>query len=446
MVIGEERARSLLAKVAGRVGAGLILWRGPELTGSDIDLLMMPEAELEVARLLAGAGLSASPGDPGHVVWSDGVDGGLELDLLPAGRWPAYYPSLPGVIARLRAQPSGPPVPSPEDRLLILAAEAVLGRPLSKIERRARPLLAEAGALERLHGLARSEHSEPLALLIGDLERLLARARRGRLPYRAAAGSARRSRPARAALQARVVRAIRRRAPRLRRPRRGLIVAVSGMDGAGKSTAARTAHASLLAAGLPASLSWGRFVDTETDVLIRLARPVKRLLGDRQARVADHVAAGGAAAEHLEAPPSARRSILGWGWVAVVAAVNARGYRRVAGATRNGHHLVCDRWLPDSLVDLELRYGRHSLGALILRRAIPRADLNLLLEIDAATAAQRNPGDQSERILRAMERAYEKQAQDLRLDVVDAAAPIAEVQAAIRRRVDALVARRRPVR
>jgi len=68
--------------------------------------------------------------------------------------------------------------------------------------------------------------------------------------------------------------------------------------------------------------------------------------------------------------------------------------------------VVCDRWTTDALVDLRLRYGRHRLAEWLLKRGIPAADLALYLEVDAATAAARKPGDQPLAVLEAMAGLY----------------------------------------
>jgi hypothetical protein len=74
---------------------------------------------------------------------------------------------------------------------------------------------------------------------------------------------------------------------------------------------------------------------------------------------------------------------------------------------------VCDRWLVDALVDVEILYGRHRLAEWVLRRATPRADLAVLLETDPATAARRKPGDQSEGVLERMAVRYGAVANEL---------------------------------
>ena len=66
----EAAARRVLVAVEREAGGGAILWRGAGLDGSDVDLLVLPEAEARVNSALAGAGLTPSLSDPGHVMWS----------------------------------------------------------------------------------------------------------------------------------------------------------------------------------------------------------------------------------------------------------------------------------------------------------------------------------------------------------------------------------------
>ncbi len=192
---------------------------------------------------------------------------------------------------------------------------------------------------------------------------------------------------------------------------RPLLVTLSGLDGAGKTTAAEDLRARLEARGRPAEVAWAR-LGAEREVLDSIALPVKRVVR-RRGTVSDPEAVGPLATGKVRDPreSSGRRPAVSWVWIAIVALANARSYRRAAAERRRrGVTLVCDRWATDALVDLELRYGRHRLARAILRRLPPRPDLQVLLELDAATAAARKPGDQAERVLREAEGLYETEA------------------------------------
>ena len=425
-----------------------MLWRGDDLTGSDVDLLASGDAGEDLAALLSDAGLEPRPAEPGHVVWTGR---GLPLDVLRASAWPSWYPSLSGMLRRAEPRDGSPPVATAEDRLLILAAEAVGGRPVGKLAARARALLTDPSVAERLEALAAEERLEGLASLVEDPERLRAAARRGRLSYRRAAALAVRIPPARSALRARLAaraaRALGRRGAAAHRwtlPRgeRPLLITFSGMDGAGKSTAVEAVERHLRARGLPVHVAWAR-LGSEGEVLNRLALPVKRFLR-REGTIADPIAAGGPSTPRVQDAREAtgRRRTMSWAWIVLVAVINARTYRRSADARREGVSVVCDRWAIDALVDLELRYGGHWAARVVLRRLPPRPDLAVLLSLDAATAGVRKPGDQAQRVLREMERLYAVRASEDDTVVLDASAPRERVETEVLELVDRAVEER----
>ena len=429
----EAAARGLMVEVAREVGAGVILWRGAGLGGSDVDLLVLPGMEARLNATLARAGLRPALGDDGHLMWSDPNGPDVVVDVLTAAGWPAYYPSVEGLRSRVTEGGELPPVASASDQLLIVAAEAVAGRPLAKVLRRARPLVEAADGRESLDGVARAEGLEPLADLVADPDRLQRRERKGRLPYAAAIATALRSRAARRALRARV-------AGRLARDRRrgtGVLVTISGMDGAGKSTFTEAITEHLRAAGHPAHDEIVR-IGRHTATLDRIAGPVKRVLR-REGSIADHLAAGdaGEGADDREPDLEPRRGVA-WAWATVVAVQNALYCRRVARGRRR-ESIVADRWLADHLIDFEFRYGRHRLADRILRATVPRPDLAFLLQIDAATSAARKPGDQVPLVLARMEERYPILAAEFGLIALDGTAPKEEVEAVMLALVDSLL-------
>jgi len=179
------------------------------------------------------------------------------------------------------------------------------------------------------------------------------------------------------------------------------------MDGSGKSTLADTIRRHLEQGGEPVEPAWiglasdGRLLD-------RLAMPLKRVL--RPARsTADPAAALDPSARRAAAPTAAgaagRTGVVARGWI-VVAGLTARGLRRAGRRRRAGATVLCDRWLTDALVDLELRYGRHRAAEALLARLAPRVDLALLLTVEAETAGRRKPGDRAPAVLERMKRLY----------------------------------------
>jgi thymidylate kinase len=404
-----------LGALASAAGDGVLLWRGGHLDGSDVDLVVLDGFERRAADALRSCGLTPAPQSDGRLVWRSLDAARLEIDTLPARGWPPSYPSLAGVVDRSAPGPAGLLVASAPDVLLIRGAEALAGRPVEPIARRAQQLLGEPGARARLGVIAGDDGAAPIARLIADPEALRARARRGRLPYGVALQAALRSPRARAALRDRI-------AGRLGSPRSvpppatrpgqaGALVALSGMDGSGKSSAALELLARVEGDGRAAMLTWNRFA-SESALLALIASPMRRLLR-RSGPIADPVATDGSAPDVDSGHCPARRGPVAWVWIVVVALVNARSCRRAAAPRHRGVVVICDRWLPDALVDLEVRYGRHRVAEWILRRAVPRPDVALFLRVDAATSAARKPGDQAPAILAAMAEHYDRVTREL---------------------------------
>lgn len=426
----------LLAALAGAAGDHVLLWRGDDPAGRDLDLLVLPERAGAVAATLAGAGLRAEAAGGGRTVWTDPAGALVPVDVLDASAWAPYHPTLDSVRSRAVAGRGGVRVAAVEDRLLVLAGEAVAGRPVEKIARKARALLAQPGARSRVAAVGAAQGAADLAALISRPDELERLARGGRLPYGEAVRLAARSRLARAALSERVrgraaalVRgeaglpraselAAELRARPARGGRRGLILAFSGMDGSGKSTLADTVRTHLEERGRPVELAWVR-VASQGDALDRLAGLVKRLLR-REGSTADPVAAGDLQAGGGGAAPPPRSGLVAWGWILLVAAFTGRGLRRAGRRRRAGATVMCDRWVTDALVDLELRYGRHRAADALVRALAPRADLAVLLEVDAGTAGARKPGDQAPAVLRRMEALYGEKARTSGATVLDA--------------------------
>ncbi len=401
----ERRAREILGAVAEADPEGAILWHGPDLTGSDVDVLVLQDHEHAVARALLDAGLSPAPQGDGRVLWRAFDGSAVVADVMPARSWPAHYPSLAGVTRRSERGDAPLRVSSPADRLLIRAADAVAGRPLEHVLRKARPLLAEPGWRERLLAVAHGERSVALARLFDEPSPLAASGPGELLPARTALGLAVRSPAARSALRMRIAGALRR--ERREKPppggsERGLLIALSGMDGAGKSVTAIELAARLERAGHRPFIVWNRLA-ADTDLLDLIAAPARLLLG-RRGRTGERIVGQGDARH---------RGTVEWAWVLIVALLAARACRRAGRPRRRGVAVICDRWLVDALVDLEVRYGRHGAAEWLLRRATPRADLAVLLEIDPATAASRKPGDQPRPVLDAMARRYASVAAEL---------------------------------
>jgi hypothetical protein len=163
--------------------------------------------------------------------------------------------------------------------------------------------------------------------------------------------------------------------------------------------------------GRPVVVFWTRLAG-DPHLLDLVARPMRRLLGRATGTAAQAPAdpsdRGGAHATPPggASPRPGRGRLIDAAWTLLVALDSVRVARRAVGLRRRGLSVVCDRWTTDALVDLRLRYGRHRLAEWLVKRGIPAADLALYLEVDAATAAARKPGDQPLAVLEAMAGLY----------------------------------------
>jgi thymidylate kinase len=199
-----------------------------------------------------------------------------------------------------------------------------------------------------------------------------------------------------------------------RRPGPAPLIALSGMDGAGKSTAAGAIIERLREEGYPVKPMWHRLGEMAT--LGRVAGPVKRVMRPRRP-----------VAGSVEDGVARRRGLVAWAWVLVVSLEAARSHLITAGITRWGIAVVSDRWTTDALVDLNVRYGRHRPAEWLLRVLAPRAHVSVLLDIDAETAAARKPDDQPRPVLEMMEGLYGRAARATRVRRIDATRPRQEV-------------------
>lgn len=168
-----------------------------------------------------------------------------------------------------------------------------------------------------------------------------------------------------------------------------LVVAVSGMDGAGKSTAIRELERLCEELELRHEVLWLRAGNS--DLMQAVNRGLRRLLGPwlRRATNDESREAGPAAAprpERIIRSPGLARL---WYWVAL-GELLLRARLQLRWGRLRRRVVICDRYLADSLVDLAIRCGRRegldSLASRLPACAFPRPDLTLVLLADAATA------------------------------------------------------------
>src|SRR3954453_7576435 len=98
MAMDERRARELLDELGRAVPGAVVLWRGPGLGGSDVDLLVLEGRDHTVARTLREAGLSPAIQDDGRILWRQLPRETVVHDAMPAWSWPPHSPLLGGLL------------------------------------------------------------------------------------------------------------------------------------------------------------------------------------------------------------------------------------------------------------------------------------------------------------------------------------------------------------
>lgn len=167
---------------------------------------------------------------------------------------------------------------------------------------------------------------------------------------------------------------------------RRVTVAISGVDGAGKSTVGASVREALSRVGLPVATVWAR-PGLHLGVLTKFSRLVKRAMG-QPSRPGVEMAARGQAAGLRS-----RRGAVGWIWSLVVTlAFLVDVYRQHLKASGV---VVYDRHVADAIVTLNVLYAGPDLRLqrALVRWLMPRAEFTAYLDIDADAATRRKPDD-----------------------------------------------------
>ena len=166
-----------------------------------------------------------------------------------------------------------------------------------------------------------------------------------------------------------------------------LVVALSGVDGAGKSSLAQLVSDYLDHVGIRSAIIWtrpGMRMDWLTRPIVRLLRLFggpPRIPGVAQ------VASGSPIRLRT------RRGVVGWLWTTIVTTVFLADVR--LRHLRSRGVLIYDRHLPDALTTLAFVYAGVDLKLhrWLVRRLLPPADLRFYIEMSAEEATARKPGD-----------------------------------------------------
>lgn len=170
------------------------------------------------------------------------------------------------------------------------------------------------------------------------------------------------------------------------RPARRLVVAISGVDGSGKTTLRSAVIESLQRCGVPVSTVWVR-PGMGIGWLTTVAARVKRLLAQDAAPGIRSVAAGD------ETLLRSRTGLVGWIWLLLVVLSFLRGvWRQHRSATGV---VVYDRHVVDALATVDFGYAGVNLwlSHLLIRRLLPRAEITIYLEVPTEIAVARKPDD-----------------------------------------------------
>jgi thymidylate kinase len=211
-----------------------------------------------------------------------------------------------------------------------------------------------------------------------------------------------------------------------RRLRRRVVVAISGLDGAGKSSQAAALAAALQRLGYEAEAVWvplasNRAVEGVSSAARRMLRVVRRIPvaseAHRRAEAGESFVAG------RRAGPVAHA------WVTYVALANALAHRRLA---RRGRVAVFDRYVLDSHVRMrELWGGTFPLARLLLRTLSPRPVCAFLLDVAPETAFARKQDRWSLEALQRQAMTYRDEAAALGVVRLDGDRPREELCAEI---------------
>ncbi len=351
--------------------------------GRDLDVLAWPDDRRAIAARLAAEGFR--PRGRNWVRFARGSADVVDLAAAEAYGVPedelreAFAEGIPldGMHRLVR--------PAPHHALLILARLGMTAKCVGRLEQ---ALAEDPRALARAEGAAAHWHA--------DLRRLQARPRVVRRPRR----------------------------------RHRAVIALSGVDGCGKSSQARAAEAALVRLGHRAEAVWmpitaNTAVRGVSAVSRRALRALRWLPG--LGRLDRRAAAGGS---FLAAPGEARHAGLATRlWVAYVALANAVTHRRLA---RRSDVVVFDRYVLDSIVRMRYLWGdRFALATWLVRHVSPGPSLAFLLDVPAETAHRRKPEQWTEAELVRFRELYLEEAQRLSVTVLDGTLPEEELSARI---------------
>jgi thymidylate kinase len=184
----------------------------------------------------------------------------------------------------------------------------------------------------------------------------------------------------------------------LHKPRRGMVIALSGLDGAGKSTQAQAVCAALATLGYDVRVVWTplgsnvglrKFASAGRRLLARLpVGPYARGARDPSQSLLSSYG------DDASGTGAVRRATVAV-WTTVSALINGVSFRRSARGTRFGGRIVIyDRYVLDTVIDLRFNFagaGSLRVPEMLVRLLAPTPRCAFLLELSPEAAHARKP-------------------------------------------------------
>ncbi|MFL5886918.1 MAG: dTMP kinase [Thermoleophilaceae bacterium] len=427
-------------EIAGAAARDRVLVFGslpPE--GRDLDLLVRPADGEAIASALLGEGFTQR----GHELARFAGCSVEAVELIDAMSWGLPVEELDALFAEALPLDGSSQVvrPAPHHAVLILARR-VAGDGALDEKRHAR---LEKAITEDPEALARARSRASTwgaSAAVGALERL--RADGGGALSSAELDHAAAERPARPAS----LRAMAGQARARLHSRRGAVITLSGLDGAGKSSQAAALRETLERLGYEVETAWTRI--NWDDLVAQIGVPLRRLAGAPFRLLArlrggeGGSAAGSAGSPSAEPAPDpvkqARESsaLLTHAWLMVIAFANGWSQRRLTRHhVRAGKVVICDRYTLDSMVALRYQYGRDRrfrVQRALIRALSPTPKLSYYLDVSPETAFARK-GEWGLEWLTAHRELYLEDAQSMHVRILDGELPREDICAEIAREV-----------
>jgi thymidylate kinase len=375
-------------RVEAAAGERVLVFGSLPPHGRDLDLLVCPPAYGRVAGALAAAGFRRR----GHHFARFAGCSAEVVELVPAERWGLPGREVAALFSEARPLPGRHWLaqPAPHHQLLILARRLARDGRLDprRRERVAAALAEDPLAWHRAHQLAPA-WGATRAMAIAE-----AALAGGAQPTRSSRAQALAERFAAAGRGPQAARLAAWRAE-LGRRRRGALIALSGLDGSGKTSQAVALCDALERLGFDPVTQWTRLAANPS--LDRIAGPVKRLLAWRLGAAVPAPPTTAVLDSSRLAEPAKRvrqRSrVMTAAWATIVSVANGWEQRRATVAhLRAGRVVVCDRYTLDSAVHLRYRYGetsRRQFQVRLIRLLSPRPLRCYFLDVPAETALAR---------------------------------------------------------